>query len=125
VCRAVIPGLLALGASRVKVHDPSAFAREEVKKDFPPDDKLTYHDTIAETIKGSGACIILTEWDEYKRLKPPDFADHGWQAGASWIAVESWIGKLSKKAGSSSSSSGNLTAGISSRESGDKNSSRF
>nr|MDO8112458.1 UDP-glucose/GDP-mannose dehydrogenase family protein [Candidatus Sigynarchaeota archaeon] len=73
VCRAVIPGLLALGASRVKVHDPSAFAREEVKKDFPPDERLTYHDTIAEAIKGSGACIILTEWDEYKRLKFSEF----------------------------------------------------
>ncbi|NMC08016.1 MAG: UDP-glucose/GDP-mannose dehydrogenase family protein [Candidatus Lokiarchaeota archaeon] len=74
VSRTVVPGLIAAGALQVRVHDPSAYAREEFKKDFPASDRLSYHDRIEDALRGADACIILTEWPEYKRLRPADMA---------------------------------------------------
>jgi UDPglucose 6-dehydrogenase len=54
---------------RVKVHDPMAI--NNFKSIFGK--KITYCYTIDECLKGSDCCILLTEWDEYKKLKPKDF----------------------------------------------------
>ncbi|MGI0077222.1 MAG: UDP binding domain-containing protein, partial [Nitrosopumilaceae archaeon] len=54
---------------RVKVHDPMAI--NNFKSIFRK--KITYCHTIDECLKGSDCCILLTEWDEYKKLKPEDF----------------------------------------------------
>jgi UDPglucose 6-dehydrogenase len=74
VSRTVVTGLLDLGAGNVRVHDPSSYAREEFKKDFPTGDRLSYCERVEDALRGADACLVLTEWPEYKRLKPSDFA---------------------------------------------------
>jgi UDPglucose 6-dehydrogenase len=74
VSRAVIPGLLALGAANVVVHDPSPYAVAEFMSDFPASNRLIYARSVAEAVSGADACLILTEWDEYKKLQPAEFA---------------------------------------------------
>ena len=54
---------------RIKVHDPRAINNFK----FIFGKKITYSHTIDECLKGSDCCILLTEWDEYKKLKPEDF----------------------------------------------------
>ncbi|MBN2153043.1 MAG: UDP-glucose 6-dehydrogenase, partial [Candidatus Lokiarchaeota archaeon] len=72
--RAVVLRLLDAGVESVRVHDPSPFAREEFKKEFPASDRLFYCERVGDALDGAGACIILTEWPEYKRLRPADLA---------------------------------------------------
>jgi UDPglucose 6-dehydrogenase len=36
-------------------------------------DKITYHTTAEECLKGTDAAIIVTQWNEYKNIKPRDF----------------------------------------------------
>ncbi len=74
VSRTVVPGLLGAGAKSVKVHDPSHFARDEFKREFPASDRLSYCERVEEALAGADACIILTEWPEYMRLRPSDLA---------------------------------------------------
>ncbi len=74
VSRTVVPGLLELGAGSVRVHDPSSYARDEFKKDFPAGDRLSYCERVEDALRGADACLVLTEWPEYKRLRPSDFA---------------------------------------------------
>ncbi|MFX0102701.1 MAG: UDP-glucose dehydrogenase family protein [Candidatus Hodarchaeota archaeon] len=76
VCRVVIPRLIELGVKKLKVHDVSPEAREEIMKDFPPGDKISYHEEIVSCIKDTNACIILTEWVNYKELSPTIFGNH-------------------------------------------------
>ncbi|MHA1368849.1 MAG: UDP binding domain-containing protein, partial [Promethearchaeota archaeon] len=42
------------------------------KNDFPPSSVISYHDNINEAIVGVDAVIILTDWDNYKQLRPSD-----------------------------------------------------
>jgi UDPglucose 6-dehydrogenase len=53
----------------VKVHDPMAL--NNFKKIFH--NKVKYCKTIIECIQNSDCCVIMTAWDEYKKLKPSDF----------------------------------------------------
>ena len=53
----------------IRVHDPMAI--DNFQNIFK--DKITYHNKIEECIKGAHCCIILTEWDVYKKLKPETF----------------------------------------------------
>ena len=53
----------------VRVHDPMAI--KNFKKIF--DDKITYCDSITDCIRKSDCCVILTDWDDYKRLNVDDF----------------------------------------------------
>ncbi len=50
---------------KVSVHDPMAI--ENFKKIFGR--KITYHSKVNDCIKNSDCCLILTEWDEYRKLK--------------------------------------------------------
>jgi len=50
---------------QVKVHDPMAI--NNFKKIF--NDKISYCKKIEDCLKGANCCIILTEWDDYKKLK--------------------------------------------------------
>jgi len=50
---------------KVSVHDPMAI--ENFKKIFGR--KITYHSKVNDCIKNSDCCLILTEWDEYRKLQ--------------------------------------------------------
>lgn len=67
----IIPELLKHGAS-IKVHDPMAMAR--VRNVFGED--IGYYDSIASCLSGSDCCVVLTEWDEYRKLQPNIFLKH-------------------------------------------------
>jgi len=54
---------------KIKVHDPMAIPN--FKNIFSY--KISYFNDISKCLTGSHCCIILTDWDEYKRLKPKDF----------------------------------------------------
>jgi len=43
---------------------------QNMKKIFP---YITYTENAKEAIKGSDACLILTEWSEFKNLSNNDF----------------------------------------------------
>ena len=64
----VVEGLLACG-SKVKVHDPMAL--KSFEHIFGA--KISYSDSIDGCLEGSDCCVILTDWDAYRTLKPRDF----------------------------------------------------
>lgn len=49
---------------KIKVHDPMAI--ENFKKIFK--NKITYSSTINDCLNQSNCCIILTDWDDYKKI---------------------------------------------------------
>jgi UDPglucose 6-dehydrogenase len=64
----IIDRLLKEGA-KIKVYDPAAL--DEAKKILG--DKVVYAKSVVEAIKNADCCIIVTEWDEFRRLTPEDF----------------------------------------------------
>ena len=48
----------------VKAYDPAAM--KKARKIFK--DKIIYSSNLYETARGSDALIILTEWDEFKKM---------------------------------------------------------
>lgn len=52
----------------INCYDPKA--SENMKKIFP---KINYFDSSATALKNSDACLILTEWNEFKKMKNEDF----------------------------------------------------
>jgi len=67
----IINKLLEDGA-KIVVYDPVAIA--EAKKIFK--DKVHYAPSSIDCLKGTDCCIIVTEWDEFKNLKPEDFLEN-------------------------------------------------
>jgi UDPglucose 6-dehydrogenase len=61
----VIPWLRAAGAS-LRVYDPAAM--EKLKPLYPPDGRLTYAESLVEAARDANAAVILTDWDEFRRL---------------------------------------------------------
>ena len=59
----IINNLLSAGAM-IKAHDPKAI--KEAQKVF--DGPIQYHTDIFETVKGTDALIIITEWNIYRKL---------------------------------------------------------
>ena len=53
----------------IKIHDP--MAKENFKKRFGK--KVVYCETVNKCLDNSDCCVILTGWDEYKKLKPEIF----------------------------------------------------
>ena len=35
--------------------------------------KIIYHEKIKNCLENTNCCVILTEWDDYKKLKQSDF----------------------------------------------------
>jgi len=66
----VINILLEKGA-KVQVHDPHAL--NNLKKIF--DNKIEYCDNIQNCLANTEYCLLLTDWDEYSKLKVEDFKD--------------------------------------------------
>lgn len=58
----VIAELLRLGAE-VSTYDPLAI--ENMKKIFPT---ISYHNSAKEALQGADACLVVTEWEEFKKL---------------------------------------------------------
>jgi UDPglucose 6-dehydrogenase len=62
---AIIPNLIDKGAT-IRAHDPQGM--EEAKKLLPQ--KVQYFDDVYEMLQGADACVLLTEWNEYRGLDP-------------------------------------------------------
>ncbi len=58
----VIAELLRLGA-KVSAYDPLAV--ENMRRVFPT---ISYHNSAKEALKGADACLVVTEWDVFKKL---------------------------------------------------------
>jgi UDPglucose 6-dehydrogenase len=67
----VINELLEEGAS-VVAYDPKAV----VNARYVFGDKIEYAQSSIECLKDAECCIVVTEWDEFKRLEPEDFIKH-------------------------------------------------
>ena len=67
----VIRRLLEEGA-QVTAYDPVAIPN--AKRILG--ESINYAESAIHCIKGSDCCIIVTEWDEFKRLKPEDFINN-------------------------------------------------
>jgi len=64
----IVRKLLEEGA-KVVVYDPKAM--DNAKKIFGGD--VEYAGSVEECLKNSECAIIVTEWDEFKNIKPEDF----------------------------------------------------
>lgn len=56
---------------QIKVHDPMAM--NSFKNIFH--NKVIYCDTVKECLEDSDCCILLTEWEQYKKLSSSDFKE--------------------------------------------------
>ena len=54
---------------RIKVHDP--MAQKNFERIFGA--RISYTASAGECLEGADCCVILTDWDAYKSLKPRDF----------------------------------------------------
>jgi len=59
---------LVAGGAKVKAHDPQAM--ENFKKVFR---KVEYCGSTEDALESADACLLLTEWPEYKELEDSDF----------------------------------------------------
>ncbi len=64
----IINELLRLGA-KIRVYDPKAM--KNIKRIYG--DSLIYHNSAYDALDKSEAVIIVTEWNEFRKLKPKDF----------------------------------------------------
>ena len=71
----IVTQLLEKGAI-VNCHDPIAL--ETAKKVMPL--TVSFHEKIENTISQADACIIVTSWEEYKKLNSEFFKKHMKQA---------------------------------------------
>ncbi|GAB6194415.1 UDP-glucose dehydrogenase family protein [Desulfocastanea catecholica] len=60
----IVQSLIAAGAD-VTAYDP--VAQEEAKKIFG-NSSINYHESIEDTVKNTQAILLLTRWDEFKKL---------------------------------------------------------
>jgi len=68
----VVNELIKRNVTNIVGYDPKAHktAEEELG------DKIKYADTIEEALKESECALVITDWDEFKKLKPEDFKKH-------------------------------------------------
>ncbi len=64
----IVKELLKFGA-KIRAYDPKAM--DNFKELFPG---LLYCKTAREALRGSDACIVLTEWEDFKNLEDKDFS---------------------------------------------------
>jgi len=67
----LIGALLAEGA-KVVAYDPKAM--DNVRALLG--NTISYASSALEAVRGADCCIIVTEWDEFRALRPEDFAEH-------------------------------------------------
>jgi UDPglucose 6-dehydrogenase len=64
----VIDELLKSGAS-VSAYDPMAI--ENARRILG--DRVELMQDVVSCLKGADCCIVMTEWDEFRKLKPSDY----------------------------------------------------
>ncbi|MBZ0303983.1 MAG: nucleotide sugar dehydrogenase [Anaerolineae bacterium] len=67
----VVEGLLARGVREIRAYDPLAI--DEARHYFDPNknhlfDKISYHTTVQEALRGSDSLFISTDWEEFRGL---------------------------------------------------------
>ena len=67
----IINQLLKEGAN-MTAYDPAAIPN--AKKIF--ENKIKYANSAIECLKNADCCILVTEWEEFKKLKPEDFTQN-------------------------------------------------
>ena len=67
---AIIPNLIDKGAI-IRAHDPQG--AEEARKLLP--EKVQYFDDAYEMLREADACVLMTEWNEYRGLDPERIRD--------------------------------------------------
>ena len=65
----VVNELRKRGITDIIGYDPKANKTAEMEMG----DKIKYAESIEEALKNSECAIIITEWDEFKKLSPDDF----------------------------------------------------
>lgn len=63
-----IIGILQKKGYFVQAYDPAGL--DNFKKTFPKNRQVKYAKTASEAIKNAHAVLLLTEWDEFKKIKP-------------------------------------------------------
>lgn len=66
-----IADALAKGGARLSVYDPAAM---ENARQVLGEKSISYAASAKECLKGADFCILATPWQEFKSLKPKDFA---------------------------------------------------
>jgi UDPglucose 6-dehydrogenase len=64
----IVSGFLKEGAS-VIAYDPAAV--EQAKRIFG--ERIQFASNVSDCLKGSDLAVLVTEWDEFKKLRPKDF----------------------------------------------------
>ncbi len=67
----IVPKLIDDGINDVRVYDPAAMPMFKSLFDPEKDDRykvITYHNSESEALKGSDACMILTDWPKFREL---------------------------------------------------------
>ena len=62
----IIPRLIEEGAE-LRLYDPKA--RENMKRVFPPSEKIYYASDLYDAVRNTHALVILTEWEEFKKAE--------------------------------------------------------
>jgi UDPglucose 6-dehydrogenase len=65
----IINELLRYGA-KVRAYDPKA--TRNFRKAFP---NISYSESVREAVRGAEACLVLTDWPEFRELSDQDFSD--------------------------------------------------
>lgn len=68
----VVDELLKRGAIDIVGFDPKANETAEIEMG----DKIKYAPSIEDALKDSDCALLITEWDEFKKLTPDDFKKH-------------------------------------------------
>jgi UDPglucose 6-dehydrogenase len=68
----VVDELTKRGVTNIIGYDPKA--GETAKEEFGA--KIQYAESVEEALKDSNCALLITDWDEFKRLKPDDFKKH-------------------------------------------------
>jgi UDPglucose 6-dehydrogenase len=68
----IVNELLRRNVTDIMGYDPKA--KESAEEAFG--DKISYAGSIEEALKESECTLLITEWDEFKRLTPDDFKKH-------------------------------------------------
>jgi UDPglucose 6-dehydrogenase len=67
----VVEGLLARGVREIRAYDPLAI--EEARRFFDPNnnhlfEKISYHTTVQDALRGSDCMFISTDWEEFRGI---------------------------------------------------------
>jgi len=65
----VVNELIKRGVTNIEGYDPKAYKTAEIELG----DKMKYANSVEDALKNSECALIITEWDEFKKLTPDDF----------------------------------------------------